>query len=267
MPLSSIGNINPYKKLYGTPPPTTHLKAFSCLCFISTIKQGRKKFDPKADPCIFLGYPFAQQAYRVYNMKTKKVLITRDITFYENLFPYHLDPKHLKTPLPFYLPTHHPLLTADITPTTSYLFPYSTTPTPTPNVSHTSTHPASPCVPSSTSILPTPTPTNTPNSYLTPTPPPYSSVPRRTTRPTKPPSYLQQYVFNLATTTPTHSSSFLEPSIYKLASKDPCWVCAMELELDALSANSTWDLVPLPPSKKAIGPNGYIKLNSGQMVL
>ena len=68
MPLASLNNISPYEKLYGRKPDNTHLKAYGCLCFISTLKHGRKKFDAKANPCIFIGYPFAQKAYKVYNM-------------------------------------------------------------------------------------------------------------------------------------------------------------------------------------------------------
>ena len=81
MPLSSSCNISPYERLYNTAPTNDHLKAFGCLCFMSTLQQGRKKFDTRADPCVFIGNPFAQKAYKVYNMKTKKNLCVQRCYF------------------------------------------------------------------------------------------------------------------------------------------------------------------------------------------
>lgn len=44
-----------------------------------------------------------------------------------------------------------------------------------------------------------------------------------------------------------------DPVTFKQAVQDVNWVQAMNVELDALEANDTWDIVPLPPTKKAIG--------------
>ena len=73
LPLSTLHNMSPYKKLFGTKPNNNHLKTFGCLCFVSTMKQGRSKFDPQAEPCVFIGYPFGQKAYKIYNLVTKKL--------------------------------------------------------------------------------------------------------------------------------------------------------------------------------------------------
>jgi len=43
-----------------------------------------------------------------------------------------------------------------------------------------------------------------------------------------------------------------EPHSYKEASENPNWVEAMNKEMQALLINQTWDLVPLPPNRKAI---------------
>ena len=43
------------------------------------------------------------------------------------------------------------------------------------------------------------------------------------------------------------------PSKVQDAIKEEKWTKAMEVEMDALKKNGTWDLVLLPPGKKTIG--------------
>ena len=53
-----------------------------------------------------------------------------------------------------------------------------------------------------------------------------------------------------------HHSLFLahsEPKGVKQALTDPNWLSAMQLEYAALLKNHTWDLVPLPSNRKAVG--------------
>jgi len=54
---------------------------------MSTCKQGRDKFQPKAVPCVFLGYPHGNKAYKVMTLGTHKFHFSRDMTFHENVFP------------------------------------------------------------------------------------------------------------------------------------------------------------------------------------
>jgi len=53
-----------------------------------------------------------------------------------------------------------------------------------------------------------------------------------------------------------HPSLFLahsEPKIVKHAVENSYWFVAMQQEYDALLKNKTWDLVPLPSNRQAIG--------------
>lgn len=50
-----------------------------------------------------------------------------------------------------------------------------------------------------------------------------------------------------------HISHIKEPSHYSIAATDPQWVNAMTKELEALEANDTWKLVPLPNGKVSVG--------------
>lgn len=87
-------------------PNNDYLRTFGCLCYVSTLKQGCTKFQPRVDPCVFLGYPFAQKAYKVFNLTTQITLVSRDIVFHEYYFPF----QHNSSPthFPIYLPNSDP---------------------------------------------------------------------------------------------------------------------------------------------------------------
>jgi len=47
-------------------------------------KERRRKWDPKSEEYIFVGYADETKGYRLLDKKTKKVVIRRDVTFIEN---------------------------------------------------------------------------------------------------------------------------------------------------------------------------------------
>ena len=88
VPSKSLGNKTPYEMLFHSPPSYTHLRCFGCLCFISTSSSHRHKFAPRSRKCVFLGYPHGIKGYKVLDLATNSVYISRDIVFYESNFPY-----------------------------------------------------------------------------------------------------------------------------------------------------------------------------------
>lgn len=87
-PTHLLHGLTPYEILFQKPPSYSHLKVFGSLCYATNVTPHKDKFEDRAHKCIFLGYPFAQKAYKLLNLKTRKVFISRDVLFVENVFPF-----------------------------------------------------------------------------------------------------------------------------------------------------------------------------------
>ena len=60
---------------------------FGCECFASTIAATRTKFNPRSRRCVFIGYPFNVKGYKVFDLNSHLVFISRDVIFHESIFP------------------------------------------------------------------------------------------------------------------------------------------------------------------------------------
>jgi len=88
IPTSNLSNKSPYQILFSRLPSYLHLRVFGCLCFSSTLNWNRSKFDARARPCIFIGYPFNSKGYKLFDLVSKSVFVSRDVIFHENVFPF-----------------------------------------------------------------------------------------------------------------------------------------------------------------------------------
>jgi len=75
----------PYELYKGRKPSISHLRVFSCKCFIlNNGKNNLGKFDPKSDEGIHIGYAINGHAYRVYNKRLLFVEESMHVVFDES---------------------------------------------------------------------------------------------------------------------------------------------------------------------------------------
>ncbi|XP_071727410.1 uncharacterized protein [Rutidosis leptorrhynchoides] len=88
--VASVLNVkSPYEIIYGREPSLSHLRVFGCLCFATKLNNN-DKFGTRADKCVFVGYSNVQKGYKLYNLDTKLMTFSRDVKFYEQVFPFKM---------------------------------------------------------------------------------------------------------------------------------------------------------------------------------
>ncbi|KAL2232434.1 UNVERIFIED_CONTAM: Retrovirus-related Pol polyprotein from transposon RE1 [Sesamum indicum] len=246
LPSPTLNWKSPYELLYETSPSYQPLKTFGCLFYAANVQPHKSKFEPRATRCVFIGYVHGQKAYKLYDIEQRSVLISRDVIFHENVFPYKnctMESEHCPVPLTINVecePINSAPLSTAIPSTTSgnlsTSFPSSAS-----DNSAADTHPS-----------------------LVVSPP---SLPRRSTRPSHKPSWLKDFVCHssIDCQTPSFSVasshlSFLaalsivqEPRTYAQAKDILEWQQAMDTKITALEENDTWEVTTLPSDKRAIG--------------
>ncbi|XP_024081556.1 uncharacterized protein LOC106664782 [Cimex lectularius] len=82
-PTKSLSNKTPYEAWYSRKPNLRFLKIFGCEAMVQVPKERRRKWDPRSEKMIFVGYCQNTKGYRLIDPVTKKVTISRDVIFLE----------------------------------------------------------------------------------------------------------------------------------------------------------------------------------------
>ena len=78
-PTKSVKDKTPIEAWNGKKPSAKHLRVFGSICYIHIPDVKRHKLEDKTIRGIFLGYSNISKGYRVYNLQTKKLVISRDV--------------------------------------------------------------------------------------------------------------------------------------------------------------------------------------------
>lgn len=87
-PTKFLNGKTPFEILYNRPPPLDHIRVFGCVCYVHNQQHGGDKFESRSKNSLFLGYPFGQKGWRVYDSETEKISVSRDVLFCENEFHF-----------------------------------------------------------------------------------------------------------------------------------------------------------------------------------
>ncbi|KAG7599937.1 Ribonuclease H-like superfamily [Arabidopsis suecica] len=98
LPSSSIHNQIPFSRLFNKPADHSHLRVFGCLCYPNMLSTSSHKLAPRSTTCVFLGYPSNHRGYRCLDISTRKIIISRHVTFVEDIFPFSALPPSPKPP-------------------------------------------------------------------------------------------------------------------------------------------------------------------------
>ena len=189
LPSVALDFCTPYEKLYCKLPNLSFLKVFGCQCYASTLTSHRKKLDPRARTCVYLGQKSGVKGYVLYEIHTREVFISRNVVFQETVFPFLGTSNHN---------SEEPILPV---PSSD-----SVAGTNDDDYSFSAVQPThmNPCPATSLNPLPKPaSPSRDSNNNHHTNPPPLPNIPslRRSACNHHPPSYLQDFHCNLATST------------------------------------------------------------------
>ena len=77
----------PYEMWFSVKPDLKHLRIFGSEAYVNTPKQHLTKLEARAKKMIFVGYESSSSNYRVFDPITKKMTVSRDVTFRETIGP------------------------------------------------------------------------------------------------------------------------------------------------------------------------------------
>jgi hypothetical protein len=83
-PTRSLQVVTPEEAWSGHKPSVTHLRVFGCVAYAKIPDARMNKLNDKSEKCIFVGYGDRRMGYKLYNLITNKVIMSKDVIFEED---------------------------------------------------------------------------------------------------------------------------------------------------------------------------------------
>ncbi|KAM2091058.1 hypothetical protein ACFX1T_029593 [Malus domestica] len=85
-PTKALKKSIPFEAYSGRKPGIAHLKIFGSLCYVHIPSNLRHKLEQNSHKCIFVGYGSSEKGYRLFDPISRKIVLSRDVTFDEDSF-------------------------------------------------------------------------------------------------------------------------------------------------------------------------------------
>ncbi|KAD6795877.1 hypothetical protein E3N88_06773 [Mikania micrantha] len=289
LPSKTINDKTPYEILHDRKPEYDHMRVFGCLTYFWSIDTKGDKFEVRGKPGIFLGYPQGVKGYKIFDIGDKKMVVSRDVKFHEDVFIFP-DQNQMGNGDDTFIP-----MTQDVE-VQSYENVIKNNHTvgpacgqenvegPQENVEDTNIgfEPASAETQADPhdhgigpELGPLEIPTERPkrdrtlpkhlNDYVVTFPPSVDHAHPASTQDTST-VYPSTHFISYENFTHVHKrflaaiTTNVEPKNFKQAMQDPKWVEAMKQEIQALEKNNTWTIETLPEGKRAIDSKWVYKI-------
>ncbi|GBE78927.1 predicted protein [Sparassis crispa] len=288
LPTAVVKGATPYELWYKRKPDVSHLRVWGCTAYVHVQKDQRIGLGPHMQKCVFIGYPAGYKGWKFYNPDTKKTIISERADFDERYFPGLKCTPDIPPPPSMSFPP------ADIIPLPVAPVPGQDlggdgahVPNPIPGPVASEADPPAPPAPPAPEHPVTPPPPDPSEHHRVPTPPPFEPIDHRPIAQRRVPRNIRP-TWKMRTSPPPMQdaesedeldvidadadfvevqfaglSAGADPRTYKQAMGSPDadkWQQAANEEIMSLMANNTWDIVPLPPGKRAIGSGWVFKV-------
>ena len=219
---------SPFEKWTGKKPQLHHLRQFGAKAFVLVPEQKRQKLDDRARELRLVGYEEGTKGYRLLDVTTDKIYVSRDVRFIES------DP-HVN---------HSSQLNPPEINTLEHDVDFNSVPSITANLHEND-------------LVELPAAPGERNDVIDEKR--VSTRPERANR-GKPPERLIESINKVTT-------EYSDPRCYKEAvnsQEAQYWTSAMDEEIDSFTANKTWTLVELPEGKTAVGCKWVFKTKTDE---
>jgi len=91
----------PYEILFQVQPSYDQMRMCWPLCYISNLQRPKHKFASKSHKCVFIGYPFGKNRWKLYDLETGDIFVSQDVIFHEDMFPFSIQATQKDTMMNF----------------------------------------------------------------------------------------------------------------------------------------------------------------------
>ena len=82
-PTKALKGKTPFEAWHGRKPNVSFLRTFGCVGHVKNTKPHLGKLEDRSTPMVLLGYEEGTKAYRLYDLRGGKVVVSCDIVFDE----------------------------------------------------------------------------------------------------------------------------------------------------------------------------------------